>query len=632
MCGITGFVNFDNVNNYQNVLKEMANSIEFRGPDNTNFYFDQENQVALGHNRLSIIDLNERSNQPLKSNNGKYIILFNGEIYNFRLLKKKIETEKNFSNWKTESDTEILIEGISLFGLSDFLDLLEGMFAFALYDTIKKKIFLVRDRFGEKPLYYYHNSKDFIFTSDLRSLKYHPNIKLDISKTSTKEMLKYSFIIGNKTIYKNIYKLEPATILEFCLKEKKIIKRLYWNKEKIFENQFDNYNDENEIIKNLDQLLFEKIKNSSYSDRPISCFLSGGIDSSLIASLYASGSVKKIKTFTAIFDTKKKFYNEGAYAKEISNFLGTDHTEVVLNEDDFLKHVEEIPKIYSEPFGDSSAIPTFSICKSIKLNNDVALSGDGGDEIFGGYYRYLRGYNFWNKYKKNNLIKSLLKISKQIQIPKLSLLEFFFTDVESKFDKSISILGNKNLEQYYEILISSDFVEPFLDTNVINEKLLKFKKNIDERENLRLFDLSYYMVDDILVKIDRASMYNSLEVRSPFLNHKIFEYLSTIPRNIFYRDISGKYLAKKILRNYIPSKLTNRAKHGFEVPIKEWLLGKNKKYFEGILFDESNYVFSIIEREKIIKLWTKYEKNSNLSKFFWNLISFNLWHKINVKG
>ncbi len=413
MCGICGFISDDKINNYQNVIKKMADAISFRGPDNTNFYFDPDKNLALGHNRLSIIDLSERSNQPFKSNNGRYIILFNGEIYNFRKLKLKIETEKNFLQWKTSSDTEILIEGISLYGLNNFLDFVEGMFAFAIYDLSEQKISLVRDRFGEKPVYYYHDKKNFVFTSDLRNLYHYPNIELEVSSSSAKEMLKYSFIIGNRTIYKNVNKLEPASILEFCLKKKVLKKIIYWKKENFFNSKLVNNNiNDNEIIKNLDFLMYEKIKNASISDKPISCFLSGGIDSSLIASLYSTSSIKKIKTFTAIFETNKNIYNEGKYSREIASFLGTDHTEVIINEDDFLKNLEEIPNIYSEPFGDSSSVPTFSICKSIKKNNDVALSGDGGDEIFGGYYRYGKGYSFWKKYKKKKLLICFLNYQK----------------------------------------------------------------------------------------------------------------------------------------------------------------------------------------------------------------------------
>lgn len=628
MCGIAGFYNSKNIQNPNQLIKQMLDCIRFRGPDNQNTYVYDKYQTTLGHNRLAIIDLNERANQPMKSINERFEIIFNGEIYNFLELKNELEN-KFLLKFKTKSDTEVLLEGISNFGLEECMKKTEGMFAFALLDKKEKTISLVRDRFGEKPLHYFFKNETFAFSSDVRSFYYLDNFSKNINLNSLNNFLKYSFLDGSQSIFNDTYKVLPGSILTFSIDEIKLSEKKYWSS---IPKKYDNLNtsDDNDIINKLDSLIFQTIKKSSLTDKKLGCFLSGGVDSSLITSVYSSFQNENTKTFTAKIDIqgKQKIYDESLSAKKIANYLGTDHYEIHINEEQLFSAVDDLEDIFSEPFGDSSAIPTYLISKEIKKNADVAFSGDGGDEIFGGYYRYNQGYNIWKRSSDNSLIKYLLNFYSN-KINTTFNLESFYSDFDTKINKLKSIVNLRNVDEYYFKLLSSDYNQTFIDDKLSQESQKKIqdimKLNISDQKKIILLDLNFYMQNDILNKIDRTSMFCSLEIRSPFLNHKIYDFVNSIKDSIFFKNKNGKYLLKKILSKYLPIKLFHKPKHGFEVPVREWLLGSKKTQYKEIIFENNNEMNNIFDKKKIELYWKKFEEGNDFSKFFWNVLVFKKW-------
>lgn len=648
MCGLSGFVGFENLKNPKEIINLMGNTLNHRGPDNGSSWVDFNNQIALYHNRLSIIDIDKRSNQPMKSSSGRYVIIFNGEIYNFKSLKKEIEIYLNQKNiikkWKTRSDTEVLLEGIEIWGLKNFILKTEGMFSIAIFDKKKNNLSLCRDRFGEKPLYYGSNGNSFFFCSELKALNHYPNFNKSIKKESVINFVKYSQIAGPATIYENVFKLMPGSIIDFSLTTKKINEYLYWSAQDVAENTNKTIKETDNYIDDFDHLIFNTIKKTIISDRPVAFFLSGGIDSTLIASIANSFSNTKINTFTAGFENKKNIIDERRHARKIANNLDTNHEECAIKENDLFESINEMPKIFCEPFGDSSQIPTYLISKKMRENFTVAISGDGGDEIFGGYYRNSNGYNTWNKIKKLNKIEKniyllfLIILNNSIPLQKiedylkLKNLNIFPSDLKLKINKLISLFNQKNLKQYYSKLVSSDFIQQeFQDGKVLNNILEKINQSkLSDYDKIMLFDINFYLANDILTKVDKASMASSLEVRSPFLNHKIYEKSLSLPNEIKFKNNTPKYVLKKILERYVPKHLFDRPKQGFEIPVDEWLLGLKKNYYKDIIFDKSTNLFEIISHEKIFEKWKIFEdRKFNYSKLFWNILMYQMWFKNN---
>ena len=644
MCGISGFSGFGDKINPRLIIEKMCSVLNHRGPDNKNCYVNSNKEIALGHNRLSIIDLSIKANQPMFSSDKKKIIIFNGEIYNFLELKEELkkyakENNKVF-NPKTSTDTEILIEGIQLFGIENFVKKLEGMFAFALYDIEKNKIYLTRDRFGEKPLYFGQQEQLFFFSSELKALCHNPLIKREVDHDSLLSFLKFSQVPAPKSIYKNIKKLLPGNILEYCLDEKKYKIKTYWTSiKKKSLNNIEDYN-ENKIINEFDYLLYQTMQKSIISDRPVAHFLSGGIDSSLLTSIASSFTENKISTFTAGFKDKNNLFDESKYANRIAKYLNTNHHEFFFSENDLFDVIHQMPEIFCEPFGDSSQIPTLLISREMRKNFTVAIAGDGGDEIFGGYYRYLQGYNLWKQFNKNNFLRGFGKIF-SILLSKMPLsdiektikrlnINFLPNDIDLKVSKFKKILEQTKLKDYYSFLVSSDMYEEIFPNNeILNSILNKIEDlEISDQDKLILMDLNFYMPNDILNKVDRASMSTSLEVRNPFLNHKILEKIENTPSNLKFKNNSSKYILKKILEKYLPKKYFNRPKQGFEIPVKDWLLGNKKEFFKQIIFDRSTNLFEHVSYEKIQSCWKLFEaKRNDYSKLFWNLLMYQYWSK-----
>ena len=632
MCGFLGFVNFDGIDS--NNLKEISSKLYHRGPDDSSEYIDNLKKIYFSHSRLSIIDISKNGIQPMQSKSGRYILMFNGEIYNFKILKDKYLTNYNF---KSTSDTEVLLALIELYGFSDIIKKLEGMFAISLFDKFLNKIYLAKDRFGEKPLYYFHTKKNnqFFFTSDLIVLSKTDLISKEINDYALSLYFKYNYIPSPFSIYKDIYKLEPGTILEYNIDNNKIHHFSYFKSIDLFQEKKINLNYENATLK-LEKLLIEKINDQLISDVPLGTFLSGGIDSTLVTSIIAKQFNQNIDAFTIGFDNKE--FDETNKAKEIAKYLQINHHVEILNKKHITDILENLPYFYSEPFADSSQIPTFFLSQIARKKVKVSLSGDGGDELFGGYNRYLFSIKYLNKLHyiplslRTLISKMMLKMNKYNLLSSTAGILGFnkkYAYFNNKIEKIIKILAFKNNRDYYDLLTTNDF------KNLLNSKLLNtsyesnpalnqinFEENI--YDSLTQADLITYLPDDILCKVDRASMANSLEIRSPFLNHKIANFAINLPQNYKINKNDSKIILKSILKKYLPQEQINFPKHGFTFPLN--FLIQNDLY--GYFYDNlsSSNLNDYFNKNDLLNLLNKHNPvNNDNSSLLWSILVFKRW-------
>ena len=537
MCGIVGIFKYKNIN--KKLLISMSNKIKHRGPDSNDIYLEKKNNLGLASLRLAIVDPSAKGNQPIHSFLKRFVMIYNGEIYNYLELKKLIEKKyldlKKKVIWKNSTDSEVLVNGIEVFGIKKMLKLCEGMFALALWDKKKKKLILARDRIGEKPLYYGIKDKIFFFTSDLLSFHKNKLFKFELDKKSAGLFVKYGFIPSPLSIYKKVFKLEPSTILEID-ENLKISKYKYYDlKKQLFKKSTQNKPPQvnKDIIDDANKLLKSKIKNMLSNNFKVGCFLSGGVDSALVTSVAQSMSKRKIETFT--LKTASKNYDESVNAKKISQYLGTNHNTYKVKKKDVIGYVNNMHNYYSEPFGDSSQIPSFLLSKYAKQKIKIVLTGDGGDEISGGYNRYLYYSQYYNLLN-NNFLSVLLKLFIPI-IYKLNKIKIFnlikIWNLRSKLKKIYSILSINNFFDYYDTTISQGgYDDKFLKSSSIINSKKYINQNKYTFKDLMYLDLKIYFPDDILCKMDRASMYHSIENRTPFANHRIIENFFRLPSNL----------------------------------------------------------------------------------------------------
>ena len=643
MCGIFGIINEDKKLHYnKNFYAEIFKSLNHRGPDFQSSFEDQENKIILFHSRLSIIDITKNGNQPMVSSSGRYVIVYNGEIYNHLKLREKLKNEFNFCEWKRTSDTETLLELFENYSFKDTLNQIDGMFAFCLYDKKNKQLYLVRDRIGEKPLYFGFVNNDFLFSSELKSIKKHPEFKKKISRFALNDFFNFGYIKSPYSIYENIFKLPPGNFINIDLRNKlnqykdhNLIKNFfssYWNVEQDYqslkESDVESYSS---FKNNLKNNLRESVSSQLISDVPIGCFLSGGIDSSLISCLMQEVSLNKIKTFTIGF--KDKIFDESIFAKKIANHLKTEHHELILNVNDTLDDINNLYKIYDEPFADSSQIPTLAVSRLASKEVKAVLSGDGGDELFGGYNRYFMVSPLWQKIKllPYNIRKILGTLIMHSPSSFYSLFKFLnFNNIEDKVKKigsRLSYLQNK--KELYESLIRQwDPNEKILLDNFDQNLNSTFSNNINFEEMMMIKDKQSYLPDDILCKVDRASMFNSLETRAPFLSKKILELSAKCPLKYKISNNSGKIILKDILRDYLPKNLSERPKMGFGIPLKEWL--KNDKvdnYVSQTLDIKKLKKDNIINTEYLEKILIEHKSGKrNWEHKIWSVLTFQNWY------
>jgi len=647
MCGIVGTWDFKNKINPE-ILKKMRDTLKHRGPDDAGFFIDDESNIGLGHRRLSIIDLSERGHQPMKTEDNSLYITYNGETYNFKEIKKELE-QKNYSFFSS-SDTEVILKAYKEWGI-EAIEKFRGMFALGLWDKTKQELILIRDRAGIKPLYYYFSPDKslFIFASEIKAILAHPQVKKELNFEALRLFLQLSYIPAPHSIFKNIYKLEPGHILTIN-KTGQIEKTRYWNVNDFYAKQSEyKRKPEQEVIKELEDILTKSFKLRMVADVEVGHFLSGGLDSSLVAAILTKKLGLKIKTFTIGFKDKK--LNEAEHAKKIAEYLGTDHHEIYCTEKEAMEVLPKLAEIYDEPFGDSSAIPTYLVSKFARQYVKVSLSADAGDETFCGYDRYWIIDSLFRKFQR--VPKFILRIGLFfLNLLPSSVLEFFYKifgfilpkqvmskkriyKLKRKINKLKEVIKNPNdLVSFYQLLGFGYWKEPEL-SQLINAKeeqtFFKEDSRIEQADNLtrmQAIDYKTYLVDDVLVKVDRAGMAVGLEGRDPLIDHKIIEYAAQLPIDLKYRNGVSKYILRKILYKYVPKKLLERPKQGFTVPLEKWLRGDLKYLLDNYLDKERikrEGIFNpeIVEQEKNKFL----EKGVDYAEHLWLLIMFEMWRE-----
>ena len=659
MCGIAGFLSTENeffLKSLKN-LDNIKDVLYHRGPDDNGIWHNNKELVAFAHTRLSIQDLSAAGHQPMKSSSGRYLMVYNGEIYNHLDLRKKLKYLDKQISWKGNSDTETLLNSFDNWGIEKTLNLCSGMFSIAVWDIKTKELTLIRDRFGEKPLYFGLVNNNFIFGSELKVFKKISSFDNEISRDSLNLFLRFAYVPGPKSIYKNIFKLPPGAVLkinrdnlnkiisdtENSYEKFKIYK--WWNAKEIFNSKSTNlYSNEEVAINDTEKLLTDSIQSQLISDVPVGTFLSGGIDSSLVSTLMQKKLSINTKTFTIGFDDKK--YDESKYAKKIAKLIGTEHNELILNQKEALNIIPTLPKVYDEPFADSSQIPTILLSKFAKQQITVALTGDGGDELFGGYNRYIFLKNFWKKIsilpfplRKTfaetidlfpiNFINNFKGIFNLLSGSKVT----FFGDKVAKFSHKMKSI--KNLDELFLSSLST-FQEPsslLVNSKDLSKDILELKKNLKyfDYEALMMFiDSQTYLVDDILCKVDRASMSTSLETRVPFLDKNVVNLAWRIPTAMKIKNKEGKWILKKILNKYVPKEYFDRPKMGFGIPLGDWLRDELREWAENLLNKKDLESEGYFNSDLVIKLWNEHQnKKRDWQSILWPILIFQSWKKEN---
>ena len=629
MCGIAGVYKLRDQNSFDfdSVLNSMCNSLKHRGPDAQDYWLENEDNIGLVHTRLSILDLSKTGSQPMHSHCGRYVLVYNGEIYNYLDLKSKLENKFGFINWRGSSDTEVFLYSLANLGISETLQQLNGMFSFALWDKHTKDLTIGRDRMGQKPLFYGYVDNDFVFGSELKAIKKHPLWKGEICTDALDIYLKMSYVPTPYSIYQNIFKLMPSTYL--VINKANLSKKKYgplteyWTLKDVYQKGKHNESLDYDLRK-VEELLTDSVKKRMISDVPVGAFLSGGFDSSLIVALMQKESSKKINTFSIGFNDNQ--FNEAIYAKEISRILGTDHNELYVNPKDALDLFPKMNEIYDEPFADTSQFPTFIVSKLAREKVKVAISGDAGDELFGGYERYI---NYPKRWEKSKYVPSgLAKIIKN-SLTNSSLVH------KNTFLKGIQryshLLSTKDRQEYYFEQISLISNPTGILKNNCNSKNFfnndNLKANLDSFEEEMMYtDLRTFVLDDILVKVDRASMANSLEVRNPFLDHRLIEYAAKIPISRKICNNKTKWLTREILYKHLPQSLMDRPKSGFTIPVSSWLKNEFKDMSYDLLDENKMNKQGVFDSKKVNSLLNLFNSGGNVNaNLIWNLIAFQDW-------
>ena len=635
MCGIVGYWNKQGAN--VSTVEQMALRIQHRGPDSAGTWLNKEGELAMAHRRLAVLDLSPAGHQPMLSPCERYSLVFNGEIYNHLTIRTDLEREGGAFEWRGHSDTETLLAALRHWGLKKTLKQLNGMFAFALWDSQEKSLCLARDRMGEKPLYYGHNNGCFFFGSELKAFKAHPQWQAEVDRDALALFMRHNTVPAPWSIYKGIKKLSPAHYVVITDLGRQVSKPYcYWNLVEIAEQEAVT-DDAESLTDGLDSLLRESIKSRMASDVPLGAFLSGGFDSTIVTALMQAQSTKPIKTFTIGFN--EQGYNEATHAKAVAKHLGTEHTELYVTPADAMAVIPQLPSIWDEPFSDSSQIPTLLVSQLARKDVTVSLSGDGGDELFCGYSRYELGNNIWSKLKllplpARQLMASFMQVfpgksveylmqflPKQFQIP-------HFADRLPKF---AGVIKRKSAAGYYQNFIShwkhpDQLVLGATEPETIFNHSDRQPKLTDFREQMMFLDSVTYLPDDILTKVDRASMAVSLEARVPLLDHRVVEFAWKLPMSMKYKNGKGKHILREVLYRYVPRELMERPKMGFGVPIDEWLRGPLREWGEELLSEKRLREEGFFNPVPIRKMWQEHVSGKRRWHYYlWDVLMFQAW-------
>lgn len=648
MCGITGFLDSSSkmIQDFQPVIKRMTDMLIHRGPDDSGAWVDTNSGIALGFRRLAILDLSPAGHQPMFSANGRYVIAFNGEIYNFADLRNELSALGH--GFRGYSDTEMMLAAVCQWGLVPAIRRFNGMYAIALWDRQERRLHLVRDRVGIKPLYYGRAGQAFLFGSELKALRAHPAFRSEIDRNALALYLRHNYIPAPYTIYRGFYKLLPGTILTLAGDQLGELPDPvpYWSARQVAESGVTHpfEGSDQEAVGELDALLRESVRERMIADVPLGAFLSGGVDSSTIVALMQAQSSRPVRTFTIGF--QESGYNEAEFGREVARHLGTDHTELYVTPEQARAVIPRLPALYDEPFADSSQIPTFLVSELARRHVTVSLSGDGGDELFGGYNRYawarkIQKSTGWMPVPFRTLGSAALRrlppaawdtlLSNRL-IPR----RWRISEPSEKIRKIAEILSVKSPEAIYLDLVShwknsASVVRGGTEPSTLLTNPNDWARLPDYTAWMMYMDLVTYLPDDILVKVDRASMGVSLEARVPYLDdHRLVEFTWRLPLRMKMRNGLGKWLLRQVLYQYVPRQMIERPKKGFNVPIDAWLKGPLHGWAESLLGERRLKDEGFFNPKPIRLKWQEHLTGKhNWQYHLWDILMFQAWHEAN---
>jgi asparagine synthase (glutamine-hydrolysing) len=648
MCGIAGILRRGG--NHRAAIAEcvarMTAALAHRGPDASDVWTDDIAGVALGHRRLSILDLSAAGAQPMRSDCGRFTVTFNGEIYNHLDIRSELEAAKAAPDWRGHSDTETLLYAIRHWGLKDALQRFNGMFAFAIWDARERSLTLCRDRFGEKPLFYGWIDREFVFASELKAFAVHPEWKKSIDRRALTAFMRYSYVPAPWTIWEGVRKLVSGSYLSVpeSLGPGELPQpEAYWSmRQQVVAGQRDRLTDPAVAVIELERLLSQAVARQSLSDVPLGAFLSGGIDSSTIVALMQKYSSRPVKTFSIGF--AEADFNEAVYARGVARHLATDHTELIVTPSDARDVVPRLAQIYDEPFGDSSQIPTRLVAALARRNVTVALSGDAGDELFGGYNRHVSGTRLQARFGRlPAAAKRMLAATIGLVAPepantigrlagRMLPPRYRISRAGDQIAKLQRIACARSIDEMYRLLSSIDdnpsraIIGGGEPESWFTEQIAGIGQSIDPLDWMTLSDALSYLTDDILQKVDRAAMSVSLETRVPFLDRDVVEFSCRVPPDLKVRNGKGKWLVRQVLDRYVPRHLVDRPKTGFGIPLDDWLRGSLKPWASDLLAPDRLNRQGWFDAERVSLVWAEHQGGGrNHGSWLWNVLMVQAW-------
>ena len=660
MCGIAGLLTpgSSDADEITATLQKMARSLAHRGPDAEGYW--TEGEVALGHRRLAILDLSDAGAQPMRSEKGRHVIVFNGEIYNHLDMRRDLAADGAAPIWRGHSDTETLLAGITHWGLDETLKRAKGMFALALWDRSEKRLSLARDRMGEKPLYWGWAGQALVYGSELKALRAHPNCLTEVCRDALAQYLRFMYVPAPRSIHPGLYKLEPGTILKVdgappSTPPKEPIRpgggygsisiRRYWDLNAEIEAGAQNQiEDESDAVAALGEVLGKAVQRQMISDVPLGAFLSGGVDSSAIVALMRAQSERPVQTFTIGFD--EAAFDESPYAAAVARHLGTEHTKLHVTDSDARDVIPDLPDLYDEPFADSSQIPTHLVCRAARKNVVVALSGDGGDELFGGYNRYFWGPRVWDRFAllPYHVRRGLGKVIRSVPLSVWDAAGSKYNRLRSG-NAGISRLGDKarrlgdslrtikTTDELYRSLVSEWPLEAGIMPSVSEDPTSQLDDPLPDNSaddyamRMMVQDMRSYLPDDILCKVDRAAMGVSLETRTPFLDPDVIALSTRLPMSMKIRDGQGKWALRQVLYQHVPREMIERPKAGFAIPIGIWLRGPLRDWAEELLSHKRLAKDGFFDPDIVRQTWAEHlSGRRDWATRLWAILMFQAWH------
>ncbi len=642
MCGLTGFWQTSPTSSESIVAitQRMADRIVHRGPDDDGIWCDADAGIALGFRRLSILDLSPAGHQPMASVSGRYVVVYNGEIYNHLALRGELEAAGAAPAWRGHSDTETLLACIDAWGLERTLGACVGMFALALWDRAERALSLARDRFGEKPLYYGWQGETFLFGSELKAMRAHPVFNAAIDRGALALLLRHNYIPAPYSIYRGIRKLPAGTWLRLAAGQREAKPAAYWSLAEVAERGVGNpfEGSESEALDELERLLGNAVRGQMVADVPLGALLSGGIDSSTIAALMQANSSRPVRTFTIGFEDQA--HDEATHARAVAAHLGTEHTELRLGAGDALGLIPRMPAMYDEPFADSSQLPTHLVMQLARQNVTVALSGDAGDELFGGYNRYFLGPKVWRSIAWMPRLPRRALGAALMALP-VHAVNRVAGPLAQRMD--ISLLGDKlhklglrmrtvrSLDDLYVALVTEwpraerIVIDGSIPCNLLDDRVC-WPALSDPVARMMAMDALTYLTDDILVKVDRASMAVSLETRAPFLDRDVVEFGWSLPMSMKMRNGRGKWILRRLLDRHVPRELVERPKMGFGIPLDAWLRGPLREWAENLLSVERLRREGFLDPAPIRATWERHVRGKGAFGYrLWSVLMFQAW-------